>query len=64
MGNLNNLELGDWPLDFMEQTIKETIEIGKPNGKYVLATQHMIPHNVPIEKIGELLTIALKYAYY
>lgn len=63
-GNLNNLELGDWPDDFMEEAIKETIEIGKPGGKFVLSTQHMIPHDVPIEKIGRLISMALKYAYY
>lgn len=63
-GNLNNLELGDWPIDFMEKAIKKTINIGKPNGKFVLATQHMIPHGVSIEKIAELINIALKYAYY
>ncbi len=63
-GNVNNLELGDWTLDFMEHIIRETIKIGKPNGRYVLATQHMIPHNVSIEKIGEFISLALKYAYF
>ncbi|MHA1275218.1 MAG: uroporphyrinogen decarboxylase family protein, partial [Promethearchaeota archaeon] len=64
LGNLNNLELGDWPLDFMESIIKESIEIGKPGGKFVLATQHMIPHNVSLEKVAKLIEISLKYAYY
>ncbi|MFX1570739.1 MAG: uroporphyrinogen decarboxylase family protein [Promethearchaeota archaeon] len=63
-GNLNNLEFEDWPLNFMEKVVKETIEIGKPNGNFVLATQHMIPHGVSIGKIGEFISIALKYAYY
>ena len=63
-GNLNNLELGDWPPDFTEKVIKTTLSEGKPKGKFALATQHMIPHTVPIEKVGNLLSIALKYAYY
>ena len=63
-GNINNLEFGDWTTEIMEKVIIETIEIGKPNGRYVLATQHMIPHLVPIDKIAEFITIALKYAYY
>ncbi len=63
-GNINNLEFGDWPSDFMDNVIKETIKSGKPNGRYVLATQHMVPHDVPIEKIGEFISIALKYAKY
>ncbi|MGV9172722.1 MAG: uroporphyrinogen decarboxylase family protein [Promethearchaeia archaeon] len=63
-GNLNNLELGDWPRDFMEKVIKKTIKIGKPEGNYILATQHMIPHGVSIEKIGDLISMALKFAYY
>ncbi|TXT63192.1 MAG: putative Uroporphyrinogen decarboxylase (URO-D) [Promethearchaeota archaeon] len=63
-GNLNNLELGDWPSQFMEEAIKKVINIGKPNGKFVLATQHMIPDTVPIDKIADLIRIALRYAYY
>ena len=63
-GNINNLEFGDWPTDFMQKVIKKTIEIGKPEGKFVLATQHMIPHNVSKEKIANFISIALKYAYY
>jgi uroporphyrinogen decarboxylase len=63
-GNLNNLELGDWTTEFMEKAVKKTIETGKSGGKYVLSTQHMIPHNVSIEKVAKLINIALKYAYY
>jgi uroporphyrinogen decarboxylase len=63
-GNLNNLEFGDWPLDFMEKVVRKVLSIGKPNGKFVLATQHMIPHKISIEKIADLIRLALKYAYY
>ncbi len=63
-GNINNLEMGDWPHDFMEKVVKQTIEVGKPGGKFVLATQHMIPHGVTKEKIADFINTALKYAYY
>ncbi|MHA1149902.1 MAG: uroporphyrinogen decarboxylase family protein [Promethearchaeota archaeon] len=64
LGNLNNLEFGDWPLDFMESIIKETVEIGKIDGKFALATQHMIPHEVALDKIAKFIEITLSYAYY
>jgi len=63
-GNLNNLELGDWPQEFTENAIKKTLSLGKPEGQFVLATQHMIPYEVPIEKVADLINIALEYAYY
>ncbi len=64
LGNLNNLEFGEWSRNFMEEVISNTIKIGKEYRKFVLATQHMIPHGISIEKIAELLSIALKYAYF
>ena len=63
-GNINNIELVDWPDDFMEQVIRETISEGKPGGRFALATQHMIPHGVSIEKIRNFISTALKYSYY
>jgi len=63
-GNINNLEFGDWSLDFMNEVIQKTIEMGKPNGQFVLSFQHMIPHNIPNEKIADFISIALKHSFY
>ncbi|MBD3254024.1 MAG: hypothetical protein GF383_02985 [Candidatus Lokiarchaeota archaeon] len=63
-GNINNLEFGDWSLDFMDNVISNMINENKEGGKYILSTQHMIPHNVSIQKIADMLNIALKHAYY
>ena len=63
-GNINNLEMAEWPEDFMDEIIRDTINIGKPGGKYVFATQHMIPHGVSQEKIAKLITYALNYGFY
>ncbi|MEJ2250078.1 MAG: uroporphyrinogen decarboxylase family protein [Candidatus Lokiarchaeota archaeon] len=63
-GNINNLEFGDWTPDFMEKVVKTTMDIGKPNGRFVLATQHMIPHGTSIESLARFLKLALKYSYY
>ncbi len=63
-GNVNNLEMGDWPNDFMEKVVEQTISAGKPGGKYSIATQHMIPHGVSKEQIATFISLCLRYAYH
>lgn len=63
-GNLNNLELGDWTDAFMQETIAAAMDAGKPGGKFILATQHMIPHDVGLDRVARLIDVAMERSWY
>ena len=65
IGNVDNkVTLVQGTVEEVIAETKECIEIGKPNGGYILSSDHSFHDDIPIENIFAMIETAKKYGEY
>ncbi len=64
LGNINNLEIVDWPPSIIEKVVTKCIEDGAQQGGYILMNQHTFTTELSIDKIKHLIQTAKKFGIY
>lgn len=64
LGNINNIEIIDWPDSVIDSVVKKCIEDGANNGGYVLMNQHTFTTDFSLERIKFLISKAKEYGKY
>ena len=64
LGNINNLEIVDWPNSVIEKVVQNCITEGADRGGFILMNQHTFPAALPLEKIEHLIRKAKEFGTY
>ncbi|MHA1310094.1 MAG: uroporphyrinogen decarboxylase family protein [Candidatus Helarchaeota archaeon] len=67
MGNLNNIEFGDWSPNTVKKEVKKAIDAGTnklTKSMYILMNQHNFPKSVTLSQIGLMVKFGKKFGKY